>query len=121
MHSRHTLELSNASSSGLEMKYCPIETVLTNPASSHTVASLAVSRRFVIRSSRLCAVIPRAEVSHVSMFGDDDDDSASKSVCRPASKWISHTNKGSHTETIYKSVSEMEPGSADSAFNFLLI
>ena len=66
MYSRHTLELSNASSSGQEMKYCPIETVLTNPAFSHTVASLAAPRRFAIRSSHLCAVFLRAEVLHVS-------------------------------------------------------
>ena len=51
---------------------------------------------------------------------DDDDDSASRSVCRPASKWIQRTRR-SLTTIIHSSVSEMDSSSADSAFNFLLI
>ena len=66
-HSRHTLESPNTvrASSDLVMKNCSTETVLTNPAFSHTVASLAESGRFAISSSRLRADSPRARRSHV--------------------------------------------------------
>ena len=50
--------------------------------------------------------------------GDDDADDALRSVCRPASKCIT---RRSHAENIYKSVYGLDSGSADSAFNFLLI
>ena len=48
----------------------------------------------------------------------DDDDSALRSVCRSASKRIT---RRSHAGIIYRSVSEMDSGSADSALNILLI
>ena len=72
MYSRH--ELVSPDILGLTvdllMKSFPAETVLANPTSSNTFASVAPSGRFANSWSRFCDRSPSATGSRVFVFGE---------------------------------------------------
>ena len=71
MFARHELEASKLSSFTVDLviKSCPVETVPADPASAHTFASSAASRRCATSWSHFCARSPWAKVSRV-VFGE---------------------------------------------------